>query len=105
MAEAAVVLHQPKPAETELGGHDPEAKMLALNSVQQHKEFSTWVEIQVGLTHSTSNLPAISLYHSFRFLLKTSLLAVFNHSKVISVTVVTILAKEPEEQSPGLLAR
>lgn len=67
--------------------------------------FQPEVEIQVGLTHSISNLPAISLYHSFSSLLKTSFPAVFNHRKVISVTVVSILAKEPEEQSPGLLAR
>lgn len=69
------------------------------------KSFQPGVEMQVGLTHSTSNLPAISSSHSFSFLLKTSLLAVFNHGKVISVTVVSILAVEPEEQSPALLAR
>lgn len=62
-------------------------------------------ELQVGVTHSILHLPAISFYHSFSFLLKTSFLAVVNHCKVISVTVASILAKEPEEQRPALLTR
>lgn len=67
--------------------------------------FPPGFELQVGLAHGILNLPAISLYHSFSFLLKTPFLAVFNHRKVISVTVVSILAKEPEEQSPVPLTR
>ena len=67
--------------------------------------FPPGFELQAGLTHSILNLLAISLYYSFSFLLKASFLAVFNHRKVISVTVVSILAKEPEEQSPVPLTR
>lgn len=67
--------------------------------------FPPGFELQVGLAHGVFNLLAISLYRSFSFLLKTSFLAVFNHRKVISVTVVSILAKAPEEQSPVLLTR
>jgi len=62
-------------------------------------------ELVAGSQHRILNLPAASLHRSFSFLLKRQFLAVFNHCKVIAVTVASIPAQELGEHSPIPLTR